>query len=175
MAHPSRTFLRAPLRVHTAVWGKKAAAFSLPFSCGGVGRGPPKMRSSTRILKIFKCCPKSHSKQKALLRFPEVQFHLLSLLCIYLNWFQLELESDTSTQPRPMKLPATRKQVVNCHLQGKPDSVRGFPSPTWLGQIWGQKCTARHPSLHPSHDRDVRFLSPRGPTPSALVGHPGVT
>ena len=96
---------------------------------------PSKVKSSAQTLHIFKC-PKSHTKQKAPLRFPKVWFHWVSLLFIYLDWFQLGLETDVSTVPVHEGFPATRKQVVNCNLHRKTDSVRGSPNPTWLGPIW---------------------------------------
>ena len=60
------------------------------------------------------------------------------LLFIYLDWFQLGLETDVSTVPVREGFPAARKQVVSCNLHRKGDSVRGFPNPTWLGPIWEQ-------------------------------------
>lgn len=49
------------------------------------------------------------------MRFSEVQFHLVSLLFIYLDWFQLDLETDMSTQSLPMKAsqpPGNRSSIV---------------------------------------------------------------
>lgn len=79
-----------------------------------MGRAPSNVRSSAQILKIFKY-PKSRSKQKAHLRFPEVQLHLVSLLFICFNWFQLDLETDVSTQSLPMKAsqrPGNRSSIA---------------------------------------------------------------
>ena len=72
------------------------------------------MRSSAQSLKIFKR-PKSRSKQKAHSRFPEVQFHLVALLFICFNWFQLDLEADVSTQSLPTKAsrrPGNRSSIA---------------------------------------------------------------
>lgn len=63
----------------------------------------------------YSSVPNHTPSKKSSLGFPEVQFHLLSLLFIYFKCFQLDVDADVSTQRLPINAsqrPGSRQSIA---------------------------------------------------------------